>query len=125
MVAFANTYGGTVYFGLNEAGVPLGVDDFDEIERSIFSFARNGVNPDMSRLIRVKPIHLPDGRSRSDTAWRRSAVRFQEQRLDQWRRLYSHWRIFIASQALRHHEHGKGSDAVGSAHFEASRPHIQ
>lgn len=48
MVAFANTYGGTVYFGLNEAGVPLGVDDFDEIERSIFSFARNGVNPDMS-----------------------------------------------------------------------------
>lgn len=49
MVAFANTYGGTVYFGLNEPGVPLGVDDFDEIERSIFSFARNGVNPDMSR----------------------------------------------------------------------------
>ena len=63
MVAFANTYGGTVYFGLNEAGVPLGVDDFDEIERSIFSFARNGVNPDMSRLIRVKPIHLPDGKT--------------------------------------------------------------
>lgn len=62
MIAFANTYGGTLYFGVKDDGTPLGVDDYDKIERSIFSFARNGVEPDMSKLVRVNPIHTPDGK---------------------------------------------------------------
>lgn len=62
MIAFANTYGGTIYFGVGDDGSPAGVDDLDKIERAVFSFARNGVEPDMSNLIRVKPINLADGK---------------------------------------------------------------
>ena len=63
MIAFANTYGGTIYFGVGDDGSPAGVDDLDKIERAVFSFARNGVEPDMSNLIRVKPINLADGKT--------------------------------------------------------------
>lgn len=63
MIAFANTYGGTIYFGVNDDGEAVGVDDFDKIARTVFAFARSGVDPDMSGLIRVNPISLPDGRT--------------------------------------------------------------
>ncbi|MDO5530664.1 RNA-binding domain-containing protein [Sutterella sp.] len=63
MIAFANTYGGTIYFGVDNDGKGVGVEDFDRIERTVFTFARNGVEPDMSSLIRVKPIALPDGKT--------------------------------------------------------------
>lgn len=62
MIAFANTYGGTIYFGADEEGRPVGLESYEQLERSVFAFARNGVEPDMSRLIRARPLRLPDGK---------------------------------------------------------------
>lgn len=63
MIAFANTYGGTLYLGVKDDGKGVGVENFDKIERNVFDFARNDVEPDMSSLIRVTPITLPDGKT--------------------------------------------------------------
>ncbi len=62
MIAFANSFGGKIFFGVADDGQPVGVPSFDKIERAVFTFARNGVEPDMSGLIKVKPIHLADGK---------------------------------------------------------------
>ena len=62
MIAFANSFGGKIFFGVADDGQPVGVQSFDKIERAVFTFARNGVEPDMSGLIKVKPIHLADGK---------------------------------------------------------------
>ena len=62
MIAFANSFGGKIFFGVADDGQPVGVPSFDKIERAVFIFARNGVEPDMSGLIKVKPIHLADGK---------------------------------------------------------------
>ena len=51
-----------IFFGVADDGQPVGVQSFDKIERAVFTFARNGVEPDMSGLIKVKPIHLADGK---------------------------------------------------------------
>ena len=56
LIAFANTFGGRIYFGVNDAGEPVGVDDFDDTARSVMNFVRNGVDPDMSALVTVTPI---------------------------------------------------------------------
>ena len=63
MIAFANSFGGTIYFGVADDAQAIGIDSFDKIERAVFTFARNGVEPDMSGLVRVRPIHLPDGKT--------------------------------------------------------------
>lgn len=62
LVAFANTYGGTLYLGMKNNAEPVGVEDFERTARTVLAFARHGVEPDMSRLVRVDPRTLPDGK---------------------------------------------------------------
>ena len=62
LVAFANTYGGTLYLGVKDNAEPVGVEDFDWTARTVLAFARDGVEPDMDRLVRVDPKTLPDGK---------------------------------------------------------------
>ena len=52
MIAFANGYGGTIFFGVDDRGKICGID-FDPLERSVFSFARSGVEPSIENLISV------------------------------------------------------------------------
>lgn len=62
LIAFANTFGGRIYFGVNDAGEPVGIDDYDETARSVMNFVRNGVDPDMSALVTVTPL-VVDGKT--------------------------------------------------------------
>ena len=62
LVAFANTYCGTLYLGMKNNAEPVGVEDFERTARTVLAFARHGVEPDMSRLVRVDPRTLPDGK---------------------------------------------------------------
>lgn len=52
MIAFANDVGGTLVFGVADDGEVVGCN-FDQIERSLRSFARDGVEPPMSDLLQV------------------------------------------------------------------------
>ena len=52
MIAFANDVGGTLVFGVADDGEVVGCN-FDQIERSVRSFARDGVEPPMSDLLQV------------------------------------------------------------------------
>ena len=62
LIAFANTFGGRIYFGVNDSGEPVGIDDYDETARSVMNFVRNGVEPDMSALVTVTPL-VVDGKT--------------------------------------------------------------
>lgn len=61
MIAFANDAGGTLLFGIKDDGEVIGCD-FDEIDRQVMSFARNGVEPSMSELVKTHK-HLYDGKA--------------------------------------------------------------
>ena len=58
MIAFANTFGGHIYFGVDDAGLPIGINNYDALERSILNFARSGVEPNMSSLVHIKIITI-------------------------------------------------------------------
>lgn len=53
LIAFANDLGGILYFGVADDGTVKGCD-FDETERSVMQFARNGVEPPMNGLVHVE-----------------------------------------------------------------------
>ncbi|MCF0120552.1 MAG: putative DNA binding domain-containing protein [Duodenibacillus sp.] len=55
MIAFANDVGGVIYFGVSDDGEVIGCD-FDAVDRSVRSFARNGVEPSILSLVRVQRI---------------------------------------------------------------------
>ncbi len=60
LCAFANTSGGTVYFGIREEGTPCGVPEekADELERSIVSAFRFSMKPPCGELCRTERIHV-------------------------------------------------------------------
>ena len=62
LIAFANTFGGLICFGVNDAGAPVEIDDYDETARSVMNFVRNEVDPDMSALVTVTPL-VVDGKT--------------------------------------------------------------
>lgn len=62
LIAFANTFGGRICFGVNDAGAPVEIDDYDETARSVMNFVRNEVDPDMSALVTVTPL-VVDGKT--------------------------------------------------------------
>lgn len=59
MIAFANDLGGILQIGVAGDGEVVGCD-FDQVERSVRSFARDGVDPSMSGLVQVRKQLLDD-----------------------------------------------------------------
>lgn len=58
LIAFANTLGGEIYFGLSDDGVATGLSkkQIDMISRSILQFCRTGTEPVMTDLIALQVI---------------------------------------------------------------------
>lgn len=56
--AFANTSGGTVYFGINDDGNIVGVEKPDEVERAIISVFRFAMKPSCTSLCRVQRLEV-------------------------------------------------------------------
>ena len=61
VIAFANTGGGTLYIGVDDEGVPVGVDDVDAEMTRVTSLLRDSVKPDILMMISVVPEAI-DGR---------------------------------------------------------------
>lgn len=61
IIAFANTGGGTLYIGVDDEGVPVGVDDVDAEMTRVTSLLRDSVKPDILMMISVVPEAI-DGR---------------------------------------------------------------
>lgn len=59
MIAFANDLGGVLQIGVADDCEVVGCD-FDQVERSVQSFARDGVEPSMSELVQVRKQVLND-----------------------------------------------------------------
>lgn len=55
VIAFANTGGGTLYIGVDDEGVPVGVDDVDAEMTRVTSRLRDSVKPDILMMISVVP----------------------------------------------------------------------
>lgn len=47
IIAFANTGGGTIYIGINDAGMPIGVEEPDKVIQQITNAARDSIKPDI------------------------------------------------------------------------------
>lgn len=61
IIAFANTGGRTLYIGVDDEGVPVGVDDVDAEMTRVTSLLRDSVKPDILMMISVVPEAI-DGR---------------------------------------------------------------
>ena len=59
MIAFANDLGGILLIGVADDGEVVGCN-FDQVERSVRSFARDGVEPSMSALVKVRKQIVDD-----------------------------------------------------------------
>ena len=53
MIAFANDLGGVLYIGVADDGEVVGCN-YDQVERNVRSFARDGVEPAISQLVQVR-----------------------------------------------------------------------
>lgn len=61
MIAFANDLGGILQIGVADDGEVIGCN-FDQVDRSVHSFAREGVQPSMSDLVQVRRVDF-DGKA--------------------------------------------------------------
>ncbi|MGN1209754.1 MAG: RNA-binding domain-containing protein, partial [Duodenibacillus sp.] len=61
MIAFANDLGGILQIGVADDGEVVGCN-FDQVDRSVHSFAREGVQPSMAELVQVRRVDL-DGKA--------------------------------------------------------------
>lgn len=61
VIAFANTGGGTLYIGVDDEGVPVGVDDVDAEMTRVTSRLGDSVKPDILMMVSVVP-EVIDGR---------------------------------------------------------------
>lgn len=73
IVAFANTDGGEILFGVDDRGNIVGIDDFDQISRAIDNVAYNNCQPPVTVIQEtiqtedqktVLVIHIPKGQQR-------------------------------------------------------------
>ena len=58
LIAFANTFGGMIWLGINDDGEVCGLDHPDECERSVTAFARHGTEPPMSDLVACRKARV-------------------------------------------------------------------
>lgn len=56
VVAFANSYGGTIYIGVSKQGIPVGVDDTDETILQAKNMIRDSVKPDVMMFVRFSVL---------------------------------------------------------------------
>ncbi len=59
VIAFANTNGGEIYIGIDDSGIPAGLDDIQNTELQCVSHINDTVKPDVSLF--VKYVHLTMG----------------------------------------------------------------
>ena len=53
VVAFANTAGGTIYIGVDDNGMPVGVQDPDAVVQQLTNALRDGIRPDVTMFTRI------------------------------------------------------------------------
>jgi len=63
LIAFANTNGGTLIIGVNDAGIVRGIDDPDDVLQRVMNAARDAIYPDItmflySELFRIDDVDL-------------------------------------------------------------------
>jgi ATP-dependent DNA helicase RecG len=56
VIAFANTHGGTLYLGVDDDGVPVGITDVDAAMLVVVNSVRDSVAPDVMPLIQVSVL---------------------------------------------------------------------
>lgn len=58
LIAFANTLGGNLFFGITDEGAAKGIckKEVDQISRSVFQFCRTGTEPVMTDLVSTEVI---------------------------------------------------------------------
>jgi len=56
IIAFANTDGGSIYYGIRDDGIKCGIkiNSLDDTQKKIFNFISNNVIPKNSILFRIK-----------------------------------------------------------------------
>ena len=54
IVSFANSYGGTIYIGIEDDGKVIGVPDIDGSMLKITSMIRDAIHPDITMFVRVR-----------------------------------------------------------------------
>ena len=54
VIAMLNTDGGIIYIGVDDNGVPVGVDNSDDVKTRIICSVRDSIRPEMLRFISVK-----------------------------------------------------------------------
>ncbi len=62
LIAFANGVGGVLYFGVDDAGNVTGITNKDAIARSVYDFARQGVEPPLADSLNVENMTI-DGKT--------------------------------------------------------------
>ena len=60
VIGFANTNGGTVYIGIDNNGIIVGVDDEDKIILQLNSMIRDSIKPDITMFVKYEAIILED-----------------------------------------------------------------
>ena len=60
VVAFSNTVGGTLYIGINDDGVPIGVDDVDSVSLKAVQLLSSSIRPDVLMTSNVSHIVMDE-----------------------------------------------------------------
>lgn len=63
IIAFANTFGGTIYIGIEDDGRICGVEDADAVMQQVMNAARDGIKPDVTLFMRVHDIDTDEGKT--------------------------------------------------------------
>ena len=63
IIAFANTFGGTIYIGVEDNGRICGVEDVDAVMQQVMNAARDGIKPDVTLFMHVRDIDIDEGKT--------------------------------------------------------------
>lgn len=63
IIAFANTFGGTIYVGVEDNGHVCGVANVDDVMQQVMNAARDGIKPDVTLFTHVHDIDTDEGKT--------------------------------------------------------------
>ena len=63
IIAFANTFGGTIYIGIEDDGHVCGVANVDDVMQQVMNVARDGIKPDVTLFMHVHDIDTDEGKT--------------------------------------------------------------